>query len=370
MSKRLTTQEFIDRVRDVHGDKYDYSKVEYVDAHTKVCIVCPKHGEFWQKPYVHLRGVGCVKCGFEKRSLNSILGINAFKERAQMVHGGKYDYSKVEYINNHTKVCIVCPKHGEFWQKPNDHLRGRGCRRCTGLHNLSTKDFVEKSKQIHGSKYDYSKVKYVNSHTKVCIVCPKHGEFWQKPNTHLQGKGCKKCQYESLSKRFTSKEFIPNARRVHGEKYDYSKVRYVDNKTKVCIICPIHGEFWQTPNHHLRGHGCPKCNKSHLETRVSDYLILKDINFVQGATKDMLCWIGKQHLDFYFPFYNIAIECQGEQHFVGWHKKKESLEYIKRLDARKKQLCKENGVKLHYINYDDDVETKLEKILKETCQNT
>ena len=124
--------------------------------------------------------------------------VQEFTEKAKKVHGDKYDYSKVEYINNKTKVCIICPEHGEFWQTPDSHLRGRGCRQCSiksmkDKQRLSTEDFIEKAKEIHGNKYDYSKVDYVNSQTKVCIICPKHGEFWQTPLNHLKGKGCPDC---------------------------------------------------------------------------------------------------------------------------------------------------------------------------------
>lgn len=97
----------------------------------------------------------------------------------------------------------------------------------------------------------------MNANTKVCIICPKHGEFWQTPSGHLSGKGCPKCYKESRSS--TTEEFINKAREIHGNKYDYSKVNYVNAYTKVCIICPKHGEFWQIPANHLNGHGCPNC---------------------------------------------------------------------------------------------------------------
>ena len=127
---------------------------------------------------------------------------------------------------------------------------------------LTTEQFIEKAKQIHGNKYDYSKVEYVNNHTKVCIICPEHGEFWQTPNSHLNGNGCSSCKG---LKKLTTKEFIERAKQVHGNKYDYSKTIYVNKRTKVCIICPIHGEFYQTPHNHVyQKQGCPECGKNML----------------------------------------------------------------------------------------------------------
>ncbi len=260
-SSIITTEEFIRRAKEVHGDKYDYSKVKYVNATTKVCIICPEHGEFWQKAGSHLNGHGCRKCSNVSLSLSRRDSKDAFIEKAKSVHGDKYDYSKVEYVNSNTKVCIICPEHGEFCMAPNAHLGGQGCPKCScSNRNLAFDEFVSKAKSVHGDKYDYSKVKYVNATTKVCIVCPEHGEFWQKPCEHLKGRGCRKCGWERLkSKAFTTEEFIAKAREVHGDKYDYSKTVYVNQNTKVCIICPEHGEFWQNAGNHLSGKGCVKC---------------------------------------------------------------------------------------------------------------
>ena len=124
------------------------------------------------------------------------------------------------------------------------------------MRKLTTEDFIKKAKEVHGDKYDYSKVVYKGNRTLVTIVCPIHGEFQQKPSNHLSGNGCPDC---SGNKRLTTEDFIKKAREVHGDKYDYSKVKYVNTSTKVCIVCPEHGEFQQTPNDHLGGKGCPNC---------------------------------------------------------------------------------------------------------------
>ncbi len=258
MSK-LTKEEFIKRVKEVHGDRYDYSKVEYVDYKLKVCIICSKHGDFWQRPDVHLQGKGCPKCGRERIAASSRKTKMQFLQEAKRVHGNKYDYSKVEYENYQTKVVITCPVHGGFVQTPTLHLQGSGCPKCgndrTSLR-LTRDDFVSKAKAIHGDRYDYSKVKYTGNKDKVCIICKEHGEFWQEARLHLSGCGCPIC---AGRKKMRTSDFIKKARIAHGDKYDYSKAEYKGNKDKVCIICPEHGEFWQHASNHLRGVGCPKC---------------------------------------------------------------------------------------------------------------
>ena len=181
-----------------------------------------------------------------------------FIEEARQIHGDKYDYSKVVYLNNRTKICIICPEHGEFMQTPANHLKGQGCPFCVGNVKLTTEDFIQRARKVHGDKYDYSKVNYIKNSTKVCIICPIHGEFWQTPNNHLNGHNCPKCIGRGAYKS-TTQEFIEKARQVHGDKYDYSKVKYIDSKTKVCIICTEHGEFLQSTTRHLRGAGCPFC---------------------------------------------------------------------------------------------------------------
>ena len=248
MPGKLTTEKFIQKAREVHGDKYDYSKVDYKSSQTKVTIVCSVHGDFEQKPNNHLLGKGCPRCGG-----NNKLTTKEFIERSKEVHGDKYDYSKVNYKNANKKVIIWCPIHGDFEQKPNNHLQGQGCPKCSNNVKLTTEEFIKKAKKFHGDKYDYSKVEYKSSQTKVTITCSIHGDFEQKPNNHLQGQGCPRCSV------ITTEDFIKRSIEIHGNTYDYSKVEYKGSKTKVTIICPIHEEFEQIPNNHLQGQGCPRC---------------------------------------------------------------------------------------------------------------
>lgn len=143
----------------------------------------------------------------------------------------------------------------------NVYMYGTSNNSIVKMRKLTTADFIRKAIAIHGNKYDYSKVEYVNPQSKVCITCPKHGEFEQTPINHLFGKGCPKCSKEKMNSRktLTKEWFVGKAIEVHGDKYDYSKVEYKNNRTKVSIICPEHGEFCQVPSSHLSGHGCPKC---------------------------------------------------------------------------------------------------------------
>ena len=351
---------FIERANKIHGNKYDYSKVEYINNRTKICIICPEHGEFWQTPKNHLNGSKCPLCALSDRKNKRKKDINKVLRDFNFIHKNKYDYSKVEYVNNRTKVCIICPEHGEFWQTPTSHLAGQGCPKCAGRF-MNREYFIEKANKIHNFKYNYDLIKYIDIHTKVCIICPEHGEFWQTPHHHLAGFGCKKC-----SGNFSDKNmFIEKAQQVHGDKYDYSKVDYVNNRTKVCIICPEHGEFWQIPNSHLNGKGCKLCKDSHLERDMRKFLINNDIKFVyQYHNKDFL---GKQSFDFYLPEYNIAIECQGEQHFIsnfykskGIEHSEKHLKYIQELDERKKEICIDKNIKLVYF-----LDKKFNKYIKE-----
>lgn len=355
MPKRKTQKEFIEDCVKKHGNQFDYSKVNYINSRTKVCIVCPEHGEFFISPDVFLRTkYGCPKCSGLSRMTK-----DEFIEKAKKIHGDKYDYSKAVYSgNNKTKICIICPEHGEFWMTPNCHLNGQGCPKCGHLrkgktYKLSTKIFIEKAKKIHGDKYDYSKVNYESNGKKVCIICPKHGEFWITPHNHIgnQHQGCPKCGniIKSISHLKTKDEFIKNARKIHGEKYDYSKVEYINNHTKVCIICPKHGEFWQTPNGHLGGCGCPHCNESKLEIEVEKFLNKNNFKYISQFRID---WLGKQSLDFYLPDYSIAIECQGGQHFYPidfFGGKKQFKRQIKN-DTIKKQLCKQHNIRILYYS--------------------
>lgn len=194
----MTKEEFIAKARKIHGDKYDYSKVEYNGSKAKVCIICPKHGEFWQQPITHLHGSICRKCSYENRVTRVCNSTEWFINKARCVHGKKYDYSKTIYNGASNDVLITCPIHGDFYQNANTHLKGSGCHKCA-LENrkMTTDDFINRCREIHGDKYDYSLTVYTDIQEKVKIICPTHGIFEQIANSHLRGQGCVKCCYES-----------------------------------------------------------------------------------------------------------------------------------------------------------------------------
>lgn len=183
--------------------------------------------------------------------------------RFNQIHANKYDYSKVIYTKIHEKVKIICPIHGEFEQRPVDHMNGQNCPSCAQVsrNTIQTSDllnFIHKANKKHNFKYNYNKTLYVKSSQKVVIICPEHGEFTKTPNKHLMGQGCPKC---SNSYRRTQEDFINDSINVHGNLYDYSKAFYKNVDEKLIIICPIHGEFIQTPYHHIKKKsGCPSCS--------------------------------------------------------------------------------------------------------------
>ncbi|MCH7893541.1 MAG: hypothetical protein IH907_03400 [Proteobacteria bacterium] len=245
MSRRVTTEKFVARAKAIHGDRYDYSLVEYVRTHDPVTIICSDHGIFAQRPSRHLRGSGCSHCGNLAIARNLRRTKADFIEKAKEVHGERYDYSQVEYVDGKTKVTIICPEHGPFSQEATSHLAKHGCPDCGGSKQNTTEAFIEKAKAIHGDRYDYSQVEYVNVHTQVTIVCPDHGPFQQVPASHLfQASGCPDC---AGTKQLTTEAFIQKAKEVHGDRFDYSLVVYVNVSTNVMIICPDHGPFPQTP---------------------------------------------------------------------------------------------------------------------------
>ena len=303
-----------------------------------------------------------------------------FIRKALRKHGDRYDYLEVNYINNSTKVEIICSKHGNFYQTPQAHLNGRGCRICgiKNAHNLqrnTSEKFIKKAKKIHVNKYDYSKVNYIDAHTKVCIICPKHGEFWQTPNNHLCRKGCPKCGDERTNEyhKLNKESFIIKSKNIHGDKYNYDKVEYKNEHTKVCIICPKHGEFWQLPMNHLKGFGCFKCTSSKGEDVIRNFLIKNQIKFEEQKRFKFCKDKYPLPFDFYISSKNLCIEFDGIQHFkpidfsgkLNEFQIKENLKSCQIHDEIKNEYCKNNNINLLRIRYNEDIE----KTLTEYFQN-
>ncbi len=171
MKRKFTTEQFIQKAKEIHGDKYDYSKTEYVTMEKKILIICPEHGEFWQRPHLHLSHSNCPKCAAYFKKRNKKLTTEEFIKKAKLVHGDKYDYSLVDYKDVKTKIKIICPIHGEFQQRPYSHLSSSGCFECSNKYKgqskkLTTEEFIRRSKDAHGNRYDYSKTEYVDSTKK------------------------------------------------------------------------------------------------------------------------------------------------------------------------------------------------------------
>ena len=255
---KMSFDDFLKKANKVHNNKFTYPdnnffEEEYVRAQ------CPKHGVFKQRKFSHINGAGCKKCFNEKNALSK----EEFFRRIKKIHGDKYDYSKVNFSATNKDITIICRDHGEFEQRANSHMHGSGCYKCSIENSKITKEeFINRVKKLHQNKYDYSKINYQDADTRIEIVCPEHGSFWQRPRRHMMGRSCKKCNINVP--KITLEEFIERAVKVHQNKYDYSKVNYIDFSTKVEIVCLSHGSFWQKPGKHTRKEepqGCPRCGR-------------------------------------------------------------------------------------------------------------
>lgn len=270
-------------------------------------------------------------------------------ERLKEVFKDKnYRYELVTEAKCMDDIYLICPTHGKFKKRLSRALNGRGCPYCSGKLRKTFEQFKEEATKVHNGKYIYNDTNYVNSHKHIMITCPKHGDFPCTPTNHLNGVGCPECNKEKLAELFSynTEYFIKKARKVHGDKYDYSLVKYVNNKTNVDIICPKHGAFQQTPQAHYSGRGCSFCNESHLEREIRNLL---DENGIEYIYQWHLTWSKYYSLDFYLPKQNIGIECQGIQHFEDKHFKA-ILKEVQERDEFKRKTCLDNGIKILYYS--------------------
>jgi hypothetical protein len=204
----LTTEEFVQRARERHGELYTYDKTVYVNSTTKVVVTCVAHGDFEVIPSNHHLGAKCGKC-----ENNQIKTTEEFIADARKVHGDKYDYSGVAYSDNKTKVLIKCNTCDYvFNPRPSDHtLHESGCPNCAGTKKLTTEEFIENAIAIHGARYDYSRVDYVNNRQKVEILCKvgTHGSFFQQPIDHVYDRnGCPSCSHIVSRAQLEVEEFV------------------------------------------------------------------------------------------------------------------------------------------------------------------
>ena len=289
------------------------------------------------------------------------LTTSVFIKNAKSIHGDKYDYSLSEYYKSSTKIKIICPEHGVFEQRPNNHvIQKQGCPICGGNEKLTTSVFIKNAKSIHGDKYDYSLVEYKNNKTKVKIICPEHGVFEQSPNSHYKN-GCSKCSHKHKP---STEEFIKKCLHLHNNIYDYSLVEYKNAYSKIKITCKKHGVFEQTASHHSRGAGCPNCKISKGELKIKNWLNMNKINYIQQY-KFIDCK-DKSPLpfDFYLPEHNMCIEYDGRQHYeiIKLWGGEEGFIDTKNKDNIKNTYCKNNKIKLLRIKYSENVENKLKEM--------
>ena len=268
MSRIKTKDDFIIKSIIEHGEKYDYSKVNYFTTKQKVEILCNEHGPFFQSPANHIKGQGCPECGRIARATSQRYSSKEFINSVQEIHKNKYDYSEVNYINSQTKVQIICYIHGPFYMKPNSHFNGQGCPKCGRISArenivLDYSIFLERAEKVHANRYIYVEDTYKNYTTKMQMFCSEHGFFEQTPHSHISMKtGCPLCGklsagvsnqkgWEVVSNMFIS---------VHGDRYNYDSSSYLDVSHKMRIECSRHGWFEQKPYQHYFGHGCIKCS--------------------------------------------------------------------------------------------------------------
>jgi len=362
MSRKKTFEEYIKDFNLIHYSYYTYTNPQIIDGNrSKIKINCPNHGEFIQQISAHKSGQGCPKCAKNKTAHAKKLNTDSFIKDATSIHGNKYDYTDSIYVDNKTKVAVVCPEHGVFYQTRNNHIiQKQGCPHC-GLKKrknsktLTTYEFNEKSKNIHNDLYDYTNVEYTNSKTPVKLICKHHGEFDIIPYNHLKGAGCKKCKAEQQRFKLSRKtEYVDRVNVIHNDKYRYPLFdnEYINVGSKITIMCTKHGEFTQIAKDHLRGCGCPKCSNqiSKYEEFIKKYLEKNDIKYKE-RDRDL---IKPYEIDFLLPEYNIAIEING----VYWHGEQSGKD--KHYHKNKTNMCKNSGHRL--IHFFED-ELQKEKVI-------
>lgn len=292
-------------------------------------------------------------------------------ERCRKALGAGYDYSLVEYKGNSVPVRIRCLSCGKvFFQRPTHLFDGYGCRTCK-----NRRSFLDKAIKVHNSRYDYSSVEYKDIWTKVKIICPVHGEFWQVPEDHVKGCGCPKCgniRMRSMKMK-PAEVFLAEARKTHGSRFDYSLARYTGCFSRVKIICPRHGVFRQTPHDHLAGRGCPACSRSLGERTIELWLedkgyARKKDYFSEHKFSDLYDKSEKDLLryDFYIPSKNLLVEYNGEQHYkeTAWFQDtRKAFLLRKHHDWLKRKYARDHGIRLLVIPFTEF--SSIDKILVE-----
>ncbi|MBP5458056.1 MAG: hypothetical protein J6Y37_16330 [Paludibacteraceae bacterium] len=303
---------YIEKAIGIHGDVYVYDETWPRTVRDKTTVICRKHGRF-ETTFDGLINAGnrCPVCAGKYRDTSDYL------MRAREVHGDRYDLSKVVYNGSKENVTVTCHRkdefgneHGEFSIRASNFIYGTGCPKCGGHYTYTLEEWKARANKVHDGRYDYSMVKSTKVKDKVEIICPVHGSFIQTAGSHLQGCGCPSCNLGVVGNK---DDFVERSNAIHHGYYDYSEFVYVNRKTKGTIICPIHGRFSMTPDHHLKGSGCNKCKNSKLENILISRFNKDGILY---EYQSRILSIGRKTVDFFLPEYGICIECQGEQHYV------------------------------------------------------
>lgn len=288
--------------------------------------------------------------------IKRVTNTESFIEKGNYVHNFKYIYTLSEYIDSKTELLIICPKHGVFRQKPNDHLSGKGCKECYNerrgeTQRLSNEEFIKRGISIYGGLDDYSKVEYVNNKTKVKLICKKHGEYTKTPSEYLRGERCQECsKIETAIKRtMTFEEFKEKAIKKHNGRYEYPIKIYNGINDYVYPKCPIHGIFKQVASYHLSGNGCQQCaqemKESASEREIYQFVAENYGGIVMRNYRKILS--GNRELDIYLPSLKLAIEFDG----LFWHSTKNDTPTNYHLD--KTNECKNKGIRLIHIFEDE-----------------
>ena len=373
--KGLTTEDFIKNAREVHGDRYDYSKTVYTKAKDEVVITCKEHGDFKMLPYNHVTlGCNCPECSGVAKVTEGM-----FLKRAKEKYGDKYDYSLACFVNNETEIKIRCNACGTiFKQTPNNHIQGLqgGCPTCrykyvADAEKIPFDEFVRRAIEAHGDKYSYHEETYTNISSKTIITCKNHGDFEQYAIVHVNGSGCPYCADELVgaSLMLNTDIFKQRVKEKYGDAFDLSETIYNGWDKKVTIKCNTCGEsFEQRPNDFLRGFGCPNCNASYGESTIKVFLEKYKINFIKQYAinnENLFCTNKKIYVDFYLPDHNTFIEFNGNQHYkpIEFWGGENAFEKQQIRDNALRQYCKEHKIKLIEIPYSQM--SNIEEILTE-----
>lgn len=299
-----------------------------------------------------------------------------FIEKAKKIHGNKYDYSEVEYVNSHTKVKIYCKKcKNYFFINPNHHISSKtGCKKCAIeeqhlKQRLSKDEIIKRAKEIHGNKYEILEISFLPKNNKIKLLCKQCNRvFWQQIKSHLRGNGCKYCGYKANSEKHmrSLSDFIQKVKTKYGDLYDYSYIKKEDLNNKILIKCNTCNNFFRiTPSNFLSNRGCSFCKKSKGEKQIVIFLKNNNINFIEQKKFKDCCSIRPLPFDFYLPNYNICIEFQGGQHYEKFRFEKDDTALLKRKerDQIKREYCKSHNIELIEIRYDEDVDLRLTELL-------